>query len=413
MIDVWESIKPKTQTDSFVSLVKRDLIPTIGKENLVKIAKNYAVTKFTVYDGDDVTPPYTPTALIKEITDKLTSVDFSTAKFLVIYTVEWANYLHAIHDVPLENITVVCDSRREQFCRFAGYSVISADDFLADEFNQDENMKFDVVVGNPPYQDSSNKAANNKLWHKFVKRCDPKLRNPITSNNSIIALVTPSSIFIDYVGFGKWFIDEYLESKCLIEAKIHREFKHFDAMVETCHWIISNKAGVNLVDLPRMRDSIIDKIIDKVDVFEPKLKLVHENPEIVTENLHQGTHNFYYSGKNITTTDVKPNNSGKLKIVFPFSASYHSQFITDESTGHFNKSFFVDDQEHAKRVMSYTMSKLYRFFAQYYLKTSGFTPAVKNSRLPMLEDKEYSDEMIYQIFNLSQEEIDYVESTIK
>jgi hypothetical protein len=162
-----------------------------------------------------------------------------------------------------------------------------------------------------------------------------------------------------------------------------------------------------------MRDSLIDKILDKIDNFEPKLKLVHENPEIVTEHLHQGTHKFYYSGRNITTTNVKPNNSGKLKIVFPFSASYHNQFVTDESTGHFNKSFFVDDQAHAARVMSYTMSKLYRFFAQYYMKTSGFTPAVKDSRLPMLEDKEYSDYMIYQIFNLSQEEVDYVESSIK
>ena len=32
-------------------------------------------------------------------------------------------------------------------------------------------MKFDVIVGNPPYQNGSgNKGSNNTLWDKFVKK---------------------------------------------------------------------------------------------------------------------------------------------------------------------------------------------------------------------------------------------------
>jgi len=162
-VDIWQAIKPKTQTDGFVSFVKNDLMPVIGKANLVNIAKNYAVTKFMVYDTDEVIPPYTSTALIKEITDRLVgNVDFSTAKFLVIYTVEWANYLHAIHGVPAANITVVGDSKRLEVGAHAGYNTIMDTDFLSAEFNQGKDLKFDVVVGNPPFSKANEGKAHTK-----------------------------------------------------------------------------------------------------------------------------------------------------------------------------------------------------------------------------------------------------------
>lgn len=247
MIDVWESIKPKTQTDSFVSLVKRDLVPAIGKENLVKIAKNYAVTKFMLYNEEEVTPPFTPTALIKEITDKLTGVDFSTAKFLVIYTVEWANYLHAIHGVPAENITVVADEPRAEFCGFAGYSVIPAKDFLADEFNQDENMKFDVVVGNPPFQETlsngSRKDQASNLWSKFWKK---SLR--VTTNLGTVGLVTPTSWLSpssDFRGEGKFGREARLWDvfmKYDTYADVMNVSKHFQGIGSTFGYAIVNKS---------------------------------------------------------------------------------------------------------------------------------------------------------------------------
>jgi hypothetical protein len=293
MIDVWESIKPKTQTDSFVSLVKRDLIPTIGKENLVKIAKNYAVTKFTVYDGDDVTPPYTPTALIKEITDKLTDVDFSTAKFLVIYTVEWANYLHAIHGVPSENITVVCDSRREQFCRFAEYSVISVDGLLSAEFNQDENMKFDVVVGNPPFQetlsDGSRKDQASNLWSKFWKKS-----LLVTKNFGTVGLITPTSWLSpssDLRGEGKFGRETRLWDvfmKYDTYADVINVSKHFQGIGSTFGYVIVNKSrtgGIKFSDgadtslgfLPKSGHNIVVNELNLTHNLDSAFKVNQDN----------------------------------------------------------------------------------------------------------------------------------------
>jgi hypothetical protein len=294
-------------------------------------------------------------------------------------------------------------------------------------------MRFDVEVGNPPYQDSDNKAKNNKLWHKFVQRslsytdqviteCNPVTglttkktvtRPPLVKEGGIVALVTPSSIFNCDVGFGKKFKTDIMDGKSLLHAEIHRDKKHFDVGVETCHWIVKNGQDKNSIEFPSYRDDIIGRIVNKVNSHELKLNLVHENPHVVRENIGLGSTELFYSGKNKSTVDVPITNTGNLKLVFSFSAAYANQFVTTEPTAHLNRVLYINDIDHANQVMSYTTSKLFKFYANNYLKTSGFTPAVKNNQLPCLENKTWTDDELYQYFELTPEEIEYVESAVK
>lgn len=266
--------------------------------------------------------------------------------------------------------------------------------------------KFHLIVGNPPYQDSSNKAKNNKLWHKFIRKS-----TELVDDTGTIAMVTPSSILNDTVGFGKWFKHELLPNQYhLLKATLHREVKHFDVGVETCDWIITRDLTQPEIPFPEYRDPIITAIVDKVRVYPDKMPLAIENAHITKDDFGKGTTEIYYSGKNKTTVDVTVENTGKLKIVFPFSAAYHSQFITTEPTAHFNRVYYVESEEHANNIQSFTLSKLYKFYAQHFQKTSGFTPAVKNSQLPLLDtSRAWTDSEIYQHFGLTQEEIDFVE----
>ena len=54
--------------------------------------------------------------------------------------------------------------------------------------NQIEKMKFDVVIGNPPYQDSKNNDIASNLWSKFWVKA---LR--LTKDDGIVSLITPFS----------------------------------------------------------------------------------------------------------------------------------------------------------------------------------------------------------------------------
>ena len=53
---------------------------------------------------------------------------------------------------------------------------------------QIESMKFDVVIGNPPYQDSTNNDIASNLWSKFWVKA---LR--LTKDDGIVSLITPFS----------------------------------------------------------------------------------------------------------------------------------------------------------------------------------------------------------------------------
>lgn len=272
-----------------------------------------------------------------------------------------------------------------------------------------KDMMFDVIIGNPPFDDSANKAKNNKLWHKFVKEADSLLKT-----NGILGFVTPSSIFIPYVGFGKWFVSDLLKKYTLVDAVVHEPKQYFDVGVGTCHWIVQKCVGQHLVEIPVLRDEIIDNILNKVNNNTKKMVLVHENPTVTKNDFNKGSFEIYYSGKNKTTIAHQPINTGALKIVFPFSAKYENQFVTTESTAHFNRVLYVANQTEAANVQSYTLSKLYRFYAANYMKTAGFTPAVKNNQLPELDNsKTWTDSDVYAHFKLSEEEISYVESKVK
>ncbi len=269
-------------------------MPVIGLERVPAIAKNYAVTRLEVYNDGGTLPPYTPTALLKEITDRLVgSVDFSTAKFLVIYTLEWANYLQAIHGVPAENITVVGDSKRFEVSAYQGYNFIMAEQFLAKDFNKDEQLKFDVIVGNPPYQetlsDGSRKDQASNLWSKFWKK---SLEHSVI--RGIVALITPTSWLSpsnDFRGDSKmgdssrlW--DVFMKYDTYADVKNVSD--HFQGVGSTFGYVIVNKsakggiifsdgADTSLGFLPKSGIDEVMKSLDLVHNLDKFFKINQDN----------------------------------------------------------------------------------------------------------------------------------------
>ena len=71
---------------------------------------------------------------------------------------------------------------------------IAKGDFLSLNFN----MKFNVVIGNPPYQDGGRDDQANKLWPLFVKKA-----HELVEDNGYVGMITPNGWMQPTADIGK------------------------------------------------------------------------------------------------------------------------------------------------------------------------------------------------------------------
>lgn len=279
----------------------------------------------------------------------------------------------------------------------------------------EQPMQFDSIIGNPPYQDADNSAKNNKLWHKFVLQsldmCKP---------GGYIKLVTPSSI-IGETGFGKKML-KVLSNQYNMVSIDYTANKYFPTVgVDICVWHVINepykgetkvinKDGVsyhNLKDgIPLTGDDIIiHSILDKIANSNHSRIPLQMGQDIAKEDyVEGGKYAVYASGQTLKYTNIIPETPNCLKFVVPFSSSYKNRFVTTGHIGMLNVWCSIKSENEGKYLKSIIDNPLIQFYIERYKKTSGFTPAVKNAMIPMLE----SMDNIHQQFNLSPEEVQYL-----
>ncbi len=70
--------------------------------------------------------------------------------------------------------------------------------FKVVDWNKIKNMKFDVIIGNPPYQHPS-KSGGNKLWYRFIKDSLDLIKD-----GGYLCMVTPNQWVCGGNQIGKW-----------------------------------------------------------------------------------------------------------------------------------------------------------------------------------------------------------------
>lgn len=265
-------------------------------------------------------------------------------------------------------------------------------------------MKFDgaLIIGNPPYQNAGKKNKNAKLWYDFSI-------SAVKMNPAAIAYVTPEAAFKDIDSNGKRMRKFMTESGYGLKEFKRHNGQWFDVGVETSHWIIERDNPTSIESgVFAYTDPTAISICEKVVSYPKKLKMYHENATSKEDIVEDGKYAFYQSGKNKARTNKDLHNSGK-KILFPFSASYKSLFYTEEFVSGLNKIVNVRNESEANEIIDYCLSDLFIFVANTYKKTSGFCPFVKNDLVPDLRGIDTTN--LYEVFGLSQEEIEYVEQS--
>jgi SAM-dependent methyltransferase len=281
-------------------------------------------------------------------------------------------------------------------------------------------MKFDVIVGNPPYQDSSNRAKNNKLWMKFIFTSLSMLEE-----GGYLAYVTPRTFVGRTLQPAK--IRNLLSTDYSLHTVNHNANDSFNVGVDICFWVASKNPytgatkviegkATQIIDLreelplvsdKKGKDTIAEKIHTAV-AQNSTLRLNSVENVINLEENPSGSNRVYTSGrKKFYLTDQKSDTCGKWKVAYSFSATYKGWFVTESDVTGTHRMVFVDSPEEGIKIGETLMHPVISFYLDNWRKTAGFTPAIKNKNcLP--DVRGMSDQDIKNLFKLTDDEYDFI-----
>jgi len=300
--------------------------------------------------------------------------------------------------------------------------VVMQGDFTEMEFD----MKFDVIVGNPPYQGNNDKGTkqpkSHNLWSKFAEK-GIELLNP----NGFIAFVTPDSWMSPNSQLLKMFKDNSL---IWVDTEVGKYFTVGSSFTAWC--VQKNKnTQTAVIDgltvditklqyLPRnfaktfpMHDKVINSTHPKLDILcDTSCHSDHKHNNF--SDTQDTTYKYVTFHTNAQTKFCKKQSKDFLKSKIVWTTSgYFKPFF---SAGNLGTSevcqYILADSAEAQNILSYLDSKLYKFIVNTG-KWSGFLNGKVLSSLPKLASKIWTDQELYQHFGLTQEEIDYVEANVK
>ena len=293
-------------------------------------------------------------------------------------------------------------------------------------------MQFDVVATNPPFQDSTNrKKTQHKLWINFTKEAFNKWLKP----DGLLLQVSPSSFLSPSSKVLKIFQQKVVEFLRL-DIDVHfpdvnSTFAYYSVVNKDSageYTNIVNEKGVftkriddNIFYLPNdfceESLSIHSKVIfNKNDRLEVKYDyvtchnvLIHRNDTISKTETEKHIYPIYHTNNQIWYSQIRQDWADKKKVMWTRSG-YTKPFYDDGKYGGTDMMYYVivNSDEEGLNLLHNLQSKL----MQYILKTakwSGFGNEKVFTSLPNLpRDKKLSDEDIFILFNLTEEEITYV-----
>ena len=376
----------------------------------------------------------------KDLTiDILSKLDLQDKKILVLFNPEFVISLVELYNIPASNIIFYSDHLNKNL--------------LVSKFNVkyikelETTMKFDVIVGNPPYQDNKEKKSSgtNNLWPLFIEKSIDLL-----NENGHLAFITPATwmrksrdiLRKKELGGSKRVLTDFFQPNNLIYVNIGGAKKYFPNVGSTfTHYIlqkapysgktkieVSNKI-INLdirsvESLPYILDtraiSIFCKVqqtsekwnFSSVETFKNKPRQEIRNNEYKYPYLNYKTNNTLSKtdlGVNIVYGNEKHPCADRRKVVVPYVGPTTPYVDTGEYGVLHSQVYFLKDHETCAGAKSVLQSKLFSFLYSEGMSLHNESGVLNVIGKPDLS-KEWSNIDIYNYFNLTQDEIDYIES---
>jgi hypothetical protein len=371
-------------------------------QNLYKFLKEDKSGIFA--GGHDV---LTPQLLVEEILSKVPGFN-ADKTVLVLFNIEFVISLVYTYGVNSKNITFYADHPTK--VKMALRIGLSKDNIITDLEN---TMKFDVVVGNPPYQDT--KETSYKLWNKFLVKA-----NDMVNQNGFIGMIIPTTWTqplsnkpseinkaVNDIMFGNSILWSNLNVNSFFNVGIN-----ISAFVLKKDNINNIKKFLIVNDFKDMSAKILSVPNDKLFVNADSTIW----KRLPTSSVKTSTFKNKIMGKKgIMFSDVQDDVLAKSpKVIIPRELGYFVLLDT-EGCGFNNQSRakICSSKNEAKSVYSFYSSNVVKFV----MKTYSWVPQTDFNLLSMIKtpkfDKVFSNDDVYKHFNLTQEEIDYIESNVK
>ena len=333
---------------------------------------------------------HTPFNLCHEI---INNINFKpNANWLCYYTVEFAIELNEDFGVSPRNIWLFGDSdEKEKIAKHHGF-------YYTNSLNEIKDMLFDNVLTNPPYQDEDRKSIVMFHIRNALDKVKPGGNLGVVSSRGWIngeATQKGFSSNSDFCKLRDWQIktinpntNEYLDvgksTNYFILEKVQRQ---------TPTKIISGKNSFS-IDLskynflPYWLDETIYSIFDK----------------IIANN------NFWFNFHDIDNDKLT-----SPAVCYPRAQfiSFDSVMISDGTTVPSSKIIHISEikKQDISHCTFLFRSKFFRFLHFIYGGLDGVSPGYLR-KLPRVPTSIMNDADLYKYFNLSQEEIEYIENRI-
>lgn len=322
-----------------------------------------------------------------------------------------------------------------------------------------KTMKFDVIVGNPPYQldDGGHGASSAPIYQLFIKQA--KNLHP-----NYIAMIVPSRWFSGGKGLDA-FRDEMLSdrhiSKLVDYPNASDCFPGVDIAGGVCYFVMDYQydGDCEIVTVLGDEESTMKRKLNEFDVFirwnegVPILRKVtrlNENTfdRVASSRKPFGLQTNFSNFDDICTPDkykiYSSNNVGVRKIgyvqksLIPKGKEYINKWkvlmpkayrvgsktdggvihpIVAEPGSVCTETFIVlkayDTEREAKNLVSYIKTRFFRFLVYLRKVTQDATAKVYAFVPDLPMDHEWTDEELYKRYDLSEEEISFIEKMIK
>lgn len=287
-------------------------------------------------------------------------------------------------------------------------------------------MKFDVIVGNPPYQHPTNKNRAHPIWALLLEKSFSLLKE-----GGFLAYITPDSWRTPSSKLTKYFTSYkllwlYLDAKKYFR-KINSKFSVYVIKKEKSYdgyetAVISNGSSskFNLFGLDFIPE--ISKVAFKlVSEFSKKPKMQLQsvgNPWRSDTNWNVSDIKdkifkyelFHIHKKNLYAKTKHPLQTTK-KVILNKTGTWNPFYSDSLGFTHIHLARVVSTAEEGKLVEQYLNSDILKFYIK-IMNIFGARDKFTMDNIPEMPIDYSNNYNLYKYFNLTREEIDYIESHI-